>query len=376
MAQVSCSVRWSGGFAQTARLGARQAIAAAWSGGFTQTGLVRRKAALSEPLAVDTTVDAYLARAALLRASLASQFILQPQVRSGVPATTTERFSVDGEVLNTLTHNIETLSGRMTTPGVRTSNVTVPLRHGAVHTLNKSYDQASIALPMWVGPANPDGTLPDDPVVRERFFTNLEALAALFSNRTGLLELKHVRADGRVRYAYGEVLEAIDFTIVGPVPVAKFSVAMTLPDPFWFDAYTDFAETGAGASFPYLLAAENLAGGSAPIEDAVFRIDGPFTNPTAESYYNGAPLSGRVWFTYGDHVPDGQSLTVDCGTWTLTGSGGLVPDYAKLTHAGSARWMVLHPGPSFTAPQVRITGSETGANTKFRVDARRKYLLG
>src|SRR5687768_5894726 len=100
--------------------------------------------------------------------------------------TTSETLSVDGVVLNTLAKNIETLTGRLRTPPLRGSNLSIPSRHGALHTATKVYDENEIVLPMWVAGCDDDGEIPYFGSARKEFFKNLDELSNLFRIRRRL----------------------------------------------------------------------------------------------------------------------------------------------------------------------------------------------
>lgn len=285
-------------------------------------------------------------------------------------ATTTETLTVNGVVLNTLAKNIESLTGRLKIPQLRTENIAVPGRHGRLRTQRKYYEESILVLPMWVVGCDDNGVVTNN---RQQFFQNLDQLTQLFKPGNGMLEVLHTLPDGTVRRVWAEVTEAIDFsTEGGSNPLGKFSVALKVPSVFWEDQTAqslDMLPTQNGAITPF-------TGMTAPIEDAVFTITGPATNTRIEALYNGSSLDVPCWFQYAATVPAGQTLTVDCGKWTLTGGGGYTADYSQLSHAGTPRWLTIVPGPVSGAPQLLITSSGTTGATKVNLTAKRKYLVG
>lgn len=289
--------------------------------------------------------------------------------------TTAETLSVNGTVLNTYAKNIESLTGRLKVAGLRTDNVSVPGRHGTLRTSKKFYAESDLVLPMWVRGCTDDGLVPSTSSARREFMSNLDMLTQLFRPGDGMLEVVHTLADGTSRRVMAEVTEVIDFSVIeksGDMPMAKFSVAMKVPSVFWEDTAAssiDMLPTQNGA-------VSALDGMTAPLEDGVFTITGPATNLKIEALYNSAPQSVPNYFQYTDTIPAAQTLTVDCGKWTLTGGGGLTPNYANFSHAGGARWLTLVPGPIGQAPSLKITASSTTGATKVNLVARRKFLVG
>lgn len=281
--------------------------------------------------------------------------------------TTEETLSVNGVVLNTLAYNISTLAGRLRAPALRTENIQVPGRHGSLRTRRKFYDEGEIVLPMWVRDTDEDELVSS----REIFYSNIDRLTKLFRPGSGLLEVIHTLPDSSTRRAMAECTEAIDLSPKGR-GLANFSVALKVPSVFWEDTSTVSQDLVPPHTGPVSV----LNGMTAPIEDAVFTVTGPMTNPRVESWFNGGALEVPVWFQYSGTVPAGQTLTIDCSKWVLTGGGGFTPVYANFTHAGSARWMVIEPDLDGNTPGLKVTGSATTSASKVTITARRKYLVG
>lgn len=287
--------------------------------------------------------------------------------------TTAETLSVNGTVLNTLAKNIESLAGRLKVADLRTDNVSVPGRHGTLRTAQKYYSEGQIILPMWVRGTDDNGVVTTSG--RELFMANVNALSALFRPGDGMLEVVHVQPDNTSRRCFAEVTEVIDFSTQansGNMPIGKFSVALRVPEVFWEDLLpvsVDLLPTQVGA-------VSQFVGATAPIGDAIFKVTGPATGVRVEATYNGQSKQVPDWFQYLGTVSAGQTLTIDCSNWTLTGGGGHVVNYANFTHSGGSRWVTMVPGPAGGAPELKITASSTTIATKVNVQARRKYLVG
>jgi hypothetical protein len=286
--------------------------------------------------------------------------------------TTAETLAANGIILNTLAKNIESLTGRLKVPKLRTENIPVPGRHGSLHSRRKYYEESEFHLPMWVRGCDDNGLVTSG---RAQFMANVDTLTRIFRPGDGLIELVHTLPDSTARRAMCEVIEAIDFSLIsgsGGMPVGKFAVALKVPSVFWEDATPTSVDLLPTQNGPVAY----LDGMTAPIEDSVWTITGPATNTRVEALYNGAPLTIPSWFQYAGTIPAGQGLIVNCSTWTLTGVGGFVPDYSAFTHSGRSVWITIVPSPIGQAPGVKITASSTTSATKMNLAARRKYLVG
>jgi hypothetical protein len=285
--------------------------------------------------------------------------------------TTAETLTAGGVVLNTLAMNIESLTGRLTVAPIRTDNLLVPGRHGRLRTTTKYYEEGQITLPMWVLGCDANGGVPSDP--RSQFYTNLDTLTSLFRPGDGMVDLVHTLPDLTQREALCEVTDVIDFSSMAyGVPYAKFSVAMRVPDAFWQEP--DLLSITLPANFSGQIT--QLTGTTAPIVDSIFEITGPTSNIVVESLFNGSTLENQDYFTYTGSIPAGKTLTVNCGTWQLTGSSGFTPNYADFSHNGPPRWLTLVAGLTGFGPELEIVTSGSTGATKVVLQARRKFLVG
>lgn len=286
--------------------------------------------------------------------------------------TTTEILTVGGVVLNTLANNIESIAGRLTIPPKVTTNTQVPSRHGRLRAVRKYFDEGQLILPMWVKGCDDNGAIPTGKTERTMFFNNVDKLSQLFYPGSGQIEMLHTLPDASVRRAWCEVLDILNFTVDGFNPLGKFSVSLRVPGSFWEDQSASTVAltpvwNGQIAQFD---------GNTAPVEDSVFTIHGPCTSIKIQALYNGLPLEADSWFQYTGALSATQTLTVDCGTWTLTGGGGYVPNYALLTSGGSPRWLTLVANVYGQSPAVKITSAGTTGATTVSVTAKRKFLVG
>jgi hypothetical protein len=273
--------------------------------------------------------------------------------------TTTDTFTVNGVVLNTLAFNITSLTGRWRTAARRGGNVEVPGRHGTLRVANKRYGVLEVVLSMWVLGADEDGMISDYQSSRETMYANLDKLTRLFGSET--LEVVHTLPDESQRQVVGEVMDRIDFTSEAGATRATFGVAIESWDAFW----SDIDEVTASITDIGNWSVDSFVGATAPMDDLEITFTGPCNNPRLDS--------GSSWIQYNEVLTAGQSITLNSATWTLTGAGGLVPDYTAVEHGGGIRWFELAPGDP--TPEAVISQT-TGGDVEVSLHGRRKYMLG
>lgn len=280
--------------------------------------------------------------------------------------TTSEILTVNGVILNTLAKNIESLTGRLRTPSKRTGNIRVPGRHGSLRTANKMYDENLIVLPMWVLGCTDDGKIPSGSNARKEFFKRVDELSALFIGATEPLDVRHTLPDGTIRQCFADVMDAIDFTTEAAVPVGKFGVSLVLAEPFWRDLNEVSEQQEAnGATAQFF----EFEGSSAPLEDLVATVMGPWNNPRLT-------FSDGSWVQYNDTFSGTQGVIIDSGDWSVTGVGGKVVQLNKLTYSGgTSRWMSI-PAPGPAPLEVGLTGSARTTATRLTLTGHRKFLVG
>ena len=212
--------------------------------------------------------------------------------------STAETVTVDGFVLNTYAYNISTLTGRLTTPDLRTKNVELPGRHGTLRVRNKKFQEGLYTLTMWVKGALPDGSVPTQKIARRLFFENVDVLMQIFTRRTGLLNIQQVMSDGSVRQCFAEVLAVIDPESSAANPLAKFNVAFSLANPFWQDLDEVTYVSPAGLPVSETLTLSPFIGATAPMEDLQFTVTGRCSEFKIQALENGSPLEVDCWVQY------------------------------------------------------------------------------
>lgn len=270
--------------------------------------------------------------------------------------TTAETLTANGVVLNTLAYNVESIAGRLRTPPKRGRNLVVPGRHGTIRSKRKKFDAGEIVLPMWVVGADEDRENSN----RELFFANWDMLTRVFTAE--MVELVHTLPGGSSRRVVGEVTSTLDPFTNGSIPVGRFSVALSVPGPFWEDADTLTTARMHGTGMHALV---EFASSTAPMDELTVTFEGPANNPRLQQ--------GDVWVSYLDVLAAGESVSIDTGAWTITGNG-VTPDYGKLRYGGDHRWFVLDP--QAPAPQVQVTTTDAGDDPQTVLTGRRKYVSG
>lgn len=289
--------------------------------------------------------------------------------------TTAYPITVDGVRLDTLAWNIE--SARFGVPGVRSADDQAPGVHGVIPGLDEDYQPGLYVLSMFVRGTDADGLIVADKV--GRFRENLDSLIHLFSKRYALTDLREVVTAGGVeRQAMCRRLDAmapdIDLGQIG-----RFTVSFDIPGAFWQDTATaDWAGT-VGAASGTVQEVVPLQGSTAPIQDGIYLVVGPATNPTITDQ-----ASGRM-VRLNQALPAGTNWRVNAGTWSSRTGVGLGLGSADATgtdavattdFSDQARMVTLNPAlvTGLRRVQVNLSGTAFTAATALTVRARRKFL--
>lgn len=278
--------------------------------------------------------------------------------------TTAEILTVNGVVLNTYAKNIDTIAGRLRTPALRTANIMIPGKHGALRTPVKMFDQNQIALPMWVLGCDDNGGIPNGSSKRIEFFKRVDELTRLFKGSSSELDIRHTLPDSSVRQAFGDCMEVFDWTTTA-TPKGLFTPVITMSEPFWQDINPLSIRMSADQSVASVSPAA-LAGATAPMWDVQYTLEGPWLNPVL-TFADGS------YVAYDVSLSAGQTVKIDSTNWELTGTGGHNVDYTKIRHDGTdAAWAAL-PATSQT---IVLGGTQRTGASFLTVAARRKFLVG
>jgi hypothetical protein len=273
----------------------------------------------------------------------------------------TETLRINGvDVVNCGYVLLPDLSPIGTAPAKRTGNVAVAQRHGAVRTPHKRYDVNTFPLLLWIRGVDPiTGAVPADPA--DQFYDNYDALMRIVAAEQ--LHLEHVRPDGTSWFLDAEVLDRVDHMKYQWASNGSVGLSLTATDPFWRTAGTVTANV-VSSGLPTDAVLTAFAPSTAPIEDAVVRLNGPASNPILRS--------GDYFLQYNRVLTAGQWVQIDCATFTIT-TAGVVKDYASLVHAGLGPWFALAPtqgGPTVTYDHDGVSASTAS------ITARNAHLGG
>jgi hypothetical protein len=290
---------------------------------------------------------------------------------SAIPVT------VDGVRLDTYAYNIETLAGRLSFPSTRGESPIVPGDDGTIFVPNQNFDEGNMTLSMWVKGSDVNGAVPGGSSALAEFRKNLTRLTRIFGNKTRLLDVRQTWPAGDIQY-YCKIVDTIDFSGNAYNALAKFIVAMKIPDVFGQDVSTTDYSSATNLTTGTTLTLTALDGGSAPMNDAIIVVNGPATNPRLTN-----PDTGE-WVQLNATIASGTNWRLNCATWQTRSGAGLSVSSADTAGTnqvantsfglGGARFIRLTPKDS-GPPQLVLTGTGLGTNTQVLIRARRKFFL-
>lgn len=275
-------------------------------------------------------------------------------------------------------YDIETKNGVHFIPGMVGASPAVPGRSGQIYVPGKRRGPGAIYLSMSVQETNTAGVAPADGY--QGWKANLDALFKLFDTtmaQIAVREYTDVVPLGQTNlstYNYIEALCSVEMAIAPEIQgryFGRFTVECIINDGCWREKteQTIIAGTAAGT-----LNLTGLAGSTAHIEDAIFCIDGPVTNPRLTD-----PSTGH-YIQYTGTIANGTQWVIDCGLWKSVTGTGLDFNVAAGTNATALTTAVglfsprLYGISNADTPATTFSGSSMGANTRVRVKARRKFL--
>jgi len=287
--------------------------------------------------------------------------------------------TIDNFDLQIAAWNVETLGGRRNAPTPRAAEIQIPGRSGHVVEFDECYEAGQIILKMWVIGCDSYGTIPAGSSQRKEFDKNVDLLFSAFSGSARALRtVRQTMGDGSVRAAQVYVSDVISPDMFGPES-ASFSVAMTIPDSFWYeetDTTQTFTDAAAGGGIHPLT---SFAGSTAPLGPIRCLVTGPITNPRITD------ASGK-WIQMTGTVSAGDQWLFDTGTRVSRKGTGLT--LASADTAGSdvfvtsttfnSRYRMLDLDPQISSgvvrPQVTLTGSSTNSSTALSIRTKRRFL--
>jgi hypothetical protein len=269
-----------------------------------------------------------------------------------------ERWFIDGyELTQGNTLDVEKRDGLLTTPALIGDNATVPNRTGLVWR-PKKHGQGVFTLNIWWG---------EDTQDQAQDMWDILLRAFILPHR--LATYTRVTASGESRICKGEVAVAM-----APAPIGqggyRAGIEVHIPDGYWQSLTSYTAQTAQGAASGTTLTLTDFTPSTAPNEKLLLTFAGQYANPKITE----TTTDGRgEWIKYGGTIPDGQSMSINCDTWALTGTGGFVPDPALLTYSGD-RFFTLGTARPGVDIQVQLTADTVGTHGRFTLAGQRSYL--
>ena len=279
-----------------------------------------------------------------------------------------EFWYADGYLLtNCFVRDISYESAIYSTPARRGDNSAIAQRNGTIWR-PKQYEAGSFTLNMWTYSS----------AGQEVALDQYRELMRVISRQDALVEFRRVwkeneasTAVSRDYHCYGELLQSVQPTFA-TARGFRMGMEISIPNAFWESTSARTESSASGPALPKTLSLIAHRDATAPMDDFAYTVAGPITNPSVEVIRPDA-LYVEKW-TYNGTISDGQTLTVDSGTWDVTATGGHIVNQAALDYTGS-RYLTVQPvRPDATNPQVRLNGSGGGADTRLTVTGRTKML--
>lgn len=227
------------------------------------------------------------------------------------------------------------------------------------------YTAATRLLTMYVSSNNGStGAIPTSVnQARLNFDANLDFLTLLFGRRRNLSSLVRTLSSGQQRLGLVTVDAVIEPQLV-PIADGMITVELTFPDPFWRDASdTNLGTVAAAFSGVFT----GMANSTAPVNDAVFIITGPVTNPRITDNESGH------WVQYTGTVPATDTLTITNTTMSISGTG-FSPSLSNMSHSGDSNWLTLYPTYVHGGVNIAFTGTSTTGATQLEIFGHNKYM--
>lgn len=269
--------------------------------------------------------------------------------------TTDEYWDADGQNLNNLAFNIETLGGRWRGNKVRGSNIKVPNRAGGIW-VPKVVDEKELNLAMWVRGADEDGLIPTgDNAKLAQFNDNWRQLLQIFNQPNRLIALTRRWYDNvaspvlKSATAMAEVTNVMDPSMLGR-QLARFVVTLNLPDPYFYGAEQT-------TTLPVGVAQVINNPGDDIARVMTVEMEGTLVNPKVTN----ATPTPDVWVKYGGTIPSDDILYLDTQEFTAFDDDG-ENKIGGVTHSGSRQWMNLLPGNN----SLTLTADSGTGNTVIR----------
>lgn len=273
---------------------------------------------------------------------------------------TYEVWTIDGTDISNLVRDIKSFDGLDDTPELIGDDTVLPQMHGYIPG-EKFYGGAEKSVSMVVIGADPNtGIIPASLDTSRNFFdSNLDTLVRLLYRPRRLIDVRR-QMNTLTKQAMCEVVSPIQPTELG-LTSAELNFVLKIPSGFWQDVnVVNSAQYAPGSNISIV----EFAAATAPMDDLVWTITGPATNPRVTDVESGC------WFQYTGTVGAGTTLILDSGAMTAAGTSS--PNIQNMSHDGCAKWLELNS--SIAGCLINFTATGTTAATKVQVSGRRKWL--
>lgn len=235
-------------------------------------------------------------------------------------------FTLNGLDLRTLAHNIDSVNGWDSFPGVKSAGVEYAFTHGEYLGGRRFYRAREIDLNMVILTTDSTGVVTTSP--EEHLEENVDTLLGALHNSFGPITLTRTMPSGAVRTAAVRPIDFVRFgSFQGPLLRAA-TLTLRMGYPFWHGAADSY--TGGTGTV--------TNDGNAPVNDMVIT----FTT------------AGRITHDdTGDYIEsDSAGLVVDVGTGVITGG-----DSGEI-HSNNPWFLQLEPGDN----DITVTGGNKTIN--------------
>ena len=286
--------------------------------------------------------------------------------------------SVDGTSLDSAAWNVSVKT--RTWAAGRNADTVLPGTDGVVQSLNDDLEPTTMTLKMWALGTDQNGIVPATTNGMAQVRANLDDLSFLFGKKWSLLNVvETVDAQGRTRQAWCKVNDSVTPDVRAGA-LAEFTVTLQVGEGMWQDETASDWSTSGAISAGVSYEVTSLQGSTASINDGIFLVTGPVTNPQLTDYTTGAYC--RLNFA----LPAGQAWRLNSGTWTSRYGTGLTvasndtavtpADALTVYGGGNARMLRLVPQPGGATRRVYVylNGSGFTSATAIGVRARRKFV--
>lgn len=260
----------------------------------------------------------------------------------------------------------ERSTGIRVIPARRSTNLQYPGVDGERFIPGASFEPGMVMIRLYIEGAT-----------HEQFMANYEFITGILAQRHKTLELVHqYDAAGLVtRHAQVTFPDSSEPALDGPLR-AMLDLNGSVAGAFWRSKLSTDSTTPAVTTVGTNRTLAELAGGNAPIMDALIRVKGAFSTLAVEDPVSGSRLTFNAALTATEYIiVDTQNWTarkVTTDTWT----GGAEVDVQVTSNRGRGSMFELAPSivSGAFAYQVKVWASNPASSPTVTVRAKKSYL--